>query len=217
MSDEWTANLLKVHYDSLLAELDVRYQQRYEAQSAILLAHIEAAQEQLHIAFDAAQLAIAKAEQAQEQKNYAQNEFRQTLTDQAGTFMTREMAEQRIKEQGAELNRLQAQIDRRVSEAKDTMDSEMDGLSKEVTDLTIAITTKLTYDSYNRDKERTEEDIKALTLGMVGRVKTEDFREYIEKQEDNRIELGRARAGYIIGILLGASAIVAEVVIHFAH
>lgn len=58
--------------------MDKRYQQRFEAQTKAIDAALLAAKE-----------AVTKAETATEKRFESVNEFRQTLSDQAGTFVSR--------------------------------------------------------------------------------------------------------------------------------
>ena len=63
----WTVDTLRDHFLLLLSEADRRNEQRFQS----------------------TQEAIAKAERATELRFESVNEFRQTLTDQASSFMTR--------------------------------------------------------------------------------------------------------------------------------
>jgi len=51
---------------------------------------------EVKLALDASQAAVNKAEHATEKRFESVNEFRQQLSDQAGTFMPRELAENRL-------------------------------------------------------------------------------------------------------------------------
>jgi hypothetical protein len=66
------------HVKALLGEMDLRYQQRFEAQTSAINAALQAAKE-----------AVTKAEIATEKRFAGVNEFRQTLSDQASTFVNR--------------------------------------------------------------------------------------------------------------------------------
>jgi hypothetical protein len=90
-----------------LAEIDVRHQQRFEAQTkaveAAFLAQqlatqtaLASAEKAVNTAMIAAEKAVAKAEVSAEKRFESVNEFRAQLTDQAATFMPRSEAEQRI-------------------------------------------------------------------------------------------------------------------------
>jgi 4-alpha-glucanotransferase len=71
----WTFETLIIHLEKILAEKDLRYQQRFEAQELSVKNALQSAKE-----------AVLKAEQAQEKRNEASNEFRGQLKDQAATL-----------------------------------------------------------------------------------------------------------------------------------
>jgi len=66
------------HIKALLDEKDKRDNQRFEAQSQAIKDALQAAKE-----------AVVKAETATEKRFESVNEFRKTLSDQSGTFITR--------------------------------------------------------------------------------------------------------------------------------
>jgi hypothetical protein len=74
----WTLDSLKAHYDTLLTEKDLRYEQRFQAQ-----------QLGIRDALASAERAVSKADAATEKRFDGQNEFRDQLRDQAATFMPR--------------------------------------------------------------------------------------------------------------------------------
>jgi Flp pilus assembly protein TadB len=63
---------------AVMDQMDLRYQQRFEAQTKAIDAALLAAKE-----------AVTKAENATEKRFESVNEFRDTLSDQAATFITR--------------------------------------------------------------------------------------------------------------------------------
>jgi hypothetical protein len=75
---------LKDSVDQRLRDADLRYQQRFDAQTSALDAALAAQKEAVHVANTAA-----------EKRFESVNEFRQQLADQAATFMPRAEAEQR--------------------------------------------------------------------------------------------------------------------------
>jgi biopolymer transport protein ExbB/TolQ len=75
---EWTLATLRAHLLVLLEERDRRYERRFT--------DLETA---LRAALTAAERAVGKAETATERRFEGVNEFRQTLSDQAATFVTR--------------------------------------------------------------------------------------------------------------------------------
>lgn len=85
----WTVDTLKENIDGQLAGMDLRYQQRYDAQIKALDAALLAAEKAVQTALTAAEKAVTKAEVAAEKRFEAVNEFRQVLTDQTSTFLPR--------------------------------------------------------------------------------------------------------------------------------
>lgn len=77
------------HLLALLAEKDLRDQQRFDGQQQALTAALLAADTAVRAAQAAAEKAVAKAEAATEKRFESVNEFRQTLTDQAASFPSR--------------------------------------------------------------------------------------------------------------------------------
>jgi len=85
----WTIETLKEHFDVQLRDLELRQQQRFEAQTKAIDAALAAADRAVQNAMTASEEAIIKAEVAIERRFEGVNEFRQTLSDQAHEFMTR--------------------------------------------------------------------------------------------------------------------------------
>jgi SMC interacting uncharacterized protein involved in chromosome segregation len=77
------------HIRALLREMDLRYQQRFDAQSRALEAALLAAEKAVGTALTAAEKAVNKAETAAEKRFEAVNEFRQQLNDYQATLMPR--------------------------------------------------------------------------------------------------------------------------------
>jgi phosphopantetheinyl transferase (holo-ACP synthase) len=95
---------LSVEIDQLRSEMmkimderDQRYGQRFQAQQEAVNAALQAAKEAVANALSAAKEAVLKAEISVEKRFEGVNEFRQTLTDQALTFLNKDAAEQRFK------------------------------------------------------------------------------------------------------------------------
>ena len=85
--------------------LDERYQTQTKAVDAAFLAQqtamrtaLEAANVAVQAALTSAEKAVAKAETAAEKRFDSQNEFRAQLSDQASTFLPREVAEAQFSE-----------------------------------------------------------------------------------------------------------------------
>jgi hypothetical protein len=91
----WTIDSLLAHVNRVLAEMDRRFEQRFQAQ-----------QYATEMALDAAKEAVLKAEAAADKRFDAHNEFRSTLSDQAATLMPRSETEQRLEALSQRLNDL---------------------------------------------------------------------------------------------------------------
>ncbi len=82
----WTVETLRHYIERRIHDNDRLYDQRFNDQQQSVVAALASADK-----------ALAKAEAASEKRFESQNEFRQTLTDQAATFMPRVECEQRLK------------------------------------------------------------------------------------------------------------------------
>jgi hypothetical protein len=77
-------------------QMDLRYQQRFDAQGEAVNAALTAAEKAVNAALIAADRAVAKAEVAAEKRFEAVNEFRGTLADQATMLLPRSEADARF-------------------------------------------------------------------------------------------------------------------------
>ncbi len=96
------------HIEKILDERDRRYAQRFEAQQQALNAALQAAKEGTANALAAAKEAVNKAEEASNKRFDSVNEFRQTLTDQSTTFMSKPEANARLKSLEDDVTRISA-------------------------------------------------------------------------------------------------------------
>ena len=105
MQDTFTKQARR--YDEVLAERDIRYQQRFDATEKLV-----------NLGFESAEKAITKAESATEKRFEGVNEFRAQLDAQQRTFMPR--AEVQVMESAAlnRLTQLEKQIDTLLAERK---------------------------------------------------------------------------------------------------
>jgi hypothetical protein len=78
MDGGWTVEILRQHFDELLAERDRRYHELFALHSLSQDASMTAARD-----------AVTKAETATERRFESVNEFRSQLSDQARTFLPR--------------------------------------------------------------------------------------------------------------------------------
>jgi len=97
----WTVDTLKEHVD-----------QRFRDQEKSVEAAVAASDKATSVAMTAEQRAVAKAEAASEKRFESVNEFRQTLTDQAATFMPRKEAEQRAQANTDKIDTLTSRMDK---------------------------------------------------------------------------------------------------------
>jgi hypothetical protein len=74
----------------LMAEAEKRNGQRFDAQQEAVATAMVAQEKAVLAAMAAAEKAVTKAEVAAEKRFESVNEFRQTLVDQTGTFITRD-------------------------------------------------------------------------------------------------------------------------------
>lgn len=106
-SDNWTVESLRQHLLALHDNLKIMLQERYETQTkavdAAFLAQqtamstaLTAAERAVQAALVSAEKAVTKAEIASDKRFEATNEFRQQLSDQAATFISRSEADTRI-------------------------------------------------------------------------------------------------------------------------
>jgi hypothetical protein len=192
-SAEWTPETLKEHYDAILEQMDRAFS-----------AHVEAAQEALEAALDAALRAVDKAEKDQERKNIEQSASLREMKDQSADFMTRELFDQRIKE-----------IIDRVEALKSISATDKESIGKEVTDLTLAITRKVSQESFDTLIGELRRNQEAHTLLIQNRVTSTTFEayqdgvrkadaEYRNREADARTQANRNTVGIIVAVLIAA-------------
>jgi hypothetical protein len=107
--DEWTVKTLRV----LIEANDLRYSQRFAAQSEALSAAFTAQQNAVNAALTAADRAVQKAETASEKRFDAVNEFRQSLNDQSRLLMPRAECEQMLKAMKETVDKLETSVSQR--------------------------------------------------------------------------------------------------------
>jgi hypothetical protein len=91
---------------------DAKYETQFKSLEAALQAQLISLRENTALAFTASEKAISKAETASEKRFESVNEFRQTLTDQAATFMQRAQVETLLGNLNEKLNLLTARVER---------------------------------------------------------------------------------------------------------
>lgn len=126
----WTTDTALYHVQRQLIDLRAMLDERYATQTKALDAAFAAQEKAVQAALTSAEKAVTKAEVASEKRFKAVNEFRQTLSDQATTFISRAESEahravlsdrlthleDRVNtEAGNDTGRIQAEVARRAS------------------------------------------------------------------------------------------------------
>jgi hypothetical protein len=112
---------LEMYYRDRGNEFDLRYQQRFDAQQQALSAALVAGEKAVNAALISAERAVAKAESAAEKRFESVDEFRQTLTDQAQTFLTRVEGEARFESATEKVQSNSGQISKIELELRTTL------------------------------------------------------------------------------------------------
>ncbi len=81
---------------AIVDEKDQRYDERFKASQKAVETAFSSAEKSIEAALAAADRAVSKAETASEKRFASVNEFRQTLTDQAASFATRNEIETKV-------------------------------------------------------------------------------------------------------------------------
>lgn len=97
----WTIDTLREYMDARLADKDLRDQQRFDGQSTAI-----------KDALLAAEKAVTKAETANERRFEGVNEFRQTLSDQAATFISRGEFDAQLKALADRVREIATRVDK---------------------------------------------------------------------------------------------------------
>lgn len=143
----WTIDSLRYHLEQIAADLDRRYQQRFDAQEHAVAAAFDAqeqvvtlltkllderyatqtkavdaaflaAESAVNTALMTAEKAVTKAETAADKRFESVNEFRGQLADQAATLLSRSEADVRIGSLSDKIDTLQGRVDK--SEGRST-------------------------------------------------------------------------------------------------
>ena len=101
---------LKDSITQRFTDSDLRYQQRFDAQTKALDAALAAQKEAVLTAMVAAERATTKAETAADKRFESVNEFRQSLTDQTATFMPRTEAVSRMDSLAEKIDDLKSRV-----------------------------------------------------------------------------------------------------------
>ena len=92
----WTIDSLRYHLEQLAADLDLRHEQRFEAQEKAVQAALVAQEKAVAAALAAQKEAVNKSEASYDKRFESVNEFRAQLSDQGRTFLPRNEADARF-------------------------------------------------------------------------------------------------------------------------
>lgn len=126
--DEEEVVPLREYVDRILAEKDLRDQQRYDAQMRAIDAALAAADRAVQAALASAEKAVNKAETANEKRFESVNEFRGQLNDQAKTFLPR--SEYTVQHEA---------LGDKVNAAVKTLSDRIDANSKQINDALLGL------------------------------------------------------------------------------
>ncbi|MEV0556199.1 hypothetical protein AB0I27_22455 [Streptomyces sp. NPDC050597] len=112
----WTLDTFHTHVTALLAEMDRRYEQRYEAQQKALEAALLAAEKAVQTAMVAAEKATSKAADAADKRIEALNELRGIVNDIGSLQMPRREAEERLRGLAEKLDELKVSYSQTTSQ-----------------------------------------------------------------------------------------------------
>jgi hypothetical protein len=107
-TEELTLPMLRELMEVKFAESELRYQQRFDAQTKGVEAAFAASQSGVSLALTAQEKAAQKAEIAIEKRFESVNEFRAQLTDQTRTFIPRQEAQSKIDDISLRLTKVEA-------------------------------------------------------------------------------------------------------------
>lgn len=123
----WTVETLFEYFNARITDMDVRQQQRFDAQTKAIDA-----------AMAAADKATDKAQEAAKDKFESVNEFRGTLTDQNATFITRAEAMSMFERDSERLQEIMRRLDGFIS--RDAVLAEYDRITTQIQALTERVT-----------------------------------------------------------------------------
>jgi hypothetical protein len=96
-------------------DLSLQLRERYEAQQTGVTAALAAAEKAVNAALIAAEKAVDKAESAQQLRNVAQNEFRQSLADLSKLMWTRIEGTEKVDSTNREIHAITSRLEERMS------------------------------------------------------------------------------------------------------
>jgi hypothetical protein len=132
-SSPWRIETLFEHFTTRFTDIDLRQQQRFDAQTKAIDAAMIAQRTAIEAALVAADKATDKAEEAAQRRFESVNEFRATLSDQATTFMTRAEAMSMFERNAERIVEMQKRMDTYIS--RDAVLAEYDRVTTQLSAL----------------------------------------------------------------------------------
>ena len=110
----WNFTTFEKYINQRLSDLSLQLRERYESQQVGVTNALAAAEKAVNAALIAAEKAVDKAEGAQQLRNVAQNEFRQSLADLSKLMWTRQEGATAVESVSRELSAGITTLDKRV-------------------------------------------------------------------------------------------------------
>lgn len=111
----WNFSTYDKYISQRFTDLALQLRERYEAQQTGVTAALAAAEKAVNAALIAAEKAVDKAEGAQQLRNVAQNEFRQSLSDLSKLMWTRVEGTEKVESLSREIHAAILGIESRVN------------------------------------------------------------------------------------------------------
>jgi hypothetical protein len=114
-ASSWNFTTFEKYINQRFGDLSLQLRERYEAQQTGVTAALAAAEKAVNAALIAAEKAVDKAEGAQQLRNVAQNEFRQSLADLSKLMWTRTEGTDKVESVSREISASVGSIVERVN------------------------------------------------------------------------------------------------------
>jgi hypothetical protein len=195
--EQWTPDQLYIHFTEIFKQIEILAQSRNEQNlerfrnaETSFRDHVESAASELRIAFSAAQLAITKAEAAQNKRNDEAAIFASQLTDRVAQFPTRAYIDARFDDISGRFETATTAISDRVYAERDAKSREMQGLK-------LLLAERLTIEAFDTYVDRQEELRQAAQ----------------NRQEDLQTTAKRQATTIWVGVGLGVGSLLVTIII----
>jgi hypothetical protein len=113
-ASSWNFITFEKYINQRFSDLSLQLRERYDSQQTGLAAALAAAEKAVTAALIAAEKAVDKAEGAQQLRNVAQNEFRQSLSDLSKLMWTRTEGTDKVESINREISAIILSLDKKV-------------------------------------------------------------------------------------------------------